>query len=285
MSVFLTAGALVSGSVSAQITPVGAATAQGLEDFRQGRFAEAYQSWTAAAEAADPLGDLYLGVLYDSGLGVVASPQLAMTWYRRAADAGNASGAFNVGVLYDSGIGVQRDMAQAASWYARAADAGSGRAAYNLAQLHEAGTGVPQSRKRALFYYREAERLGITAARTHLIAAGESVHAAARPATDTAMADFRRAQTLLLNRGPTEAAQAAALFRRAAEQHNALAEYDLGYCYDKGIGVPKDRDQAYTMYRRAAVDAADDGLRNLAQGGASNLEGEVQQSQIPPRTR
>jgi hypothetical protein len=46
--------------------------------------------------------------------------------------------------------------------------------------------------------------------------------------------------------------QAAAWYRKAAEQGNADAQFNLGYLYDKGQGVPQDYAQAAAWYRKAA---------------------------------
>ena len=120
-------------------------TSQGLAEFKQGRFAEAFQEWSSAAEAGDARGALYVGVLYDTGLGVPQDYNQAMAWYRRASDAGSPAGAFNVGVLYDAGIGVGKDPAQAAAWYSLAAKRGFGRAEYNLGMLYETGEAASRS--------------------------------------------------------------------------------------------------------------------------------------------
>ncbi len=254
----------------------------GLVDFRQGRFAEAFQDWRRAAADNDANGALYIGVLYDSGLGVSQDYRQAMQWYRQAAEAGSAAGAFNVGVLYDAGLGVAKDPSQAATWYARAAAAGFGRAAYNLAMMYEAGTGVPRSRQRAAAFYQAAFDHGISAARDHLLALGQPVTATAPKPPGTAMQLFEQAQKILLQRGPREAAEAIVLFRQAAEQHNPLAEYDLGYCFEHGLGVAPDRLQAHDWYRRAVGDAHDDALRSIAETGARNLEPATVPSQGPP---
>lgn len=270
---------------AAAVTILGAAAGeaaevdQGLGDFRQGRFAEALQDWQAASAAGDARGALYVGVLYDSGLGVTQDYAKAMDWYRRAADAGSAAGAFNIGVLHDSGLGVDKDPGEAASWYARAAAKGFGRAEYNLAMLYEAGAGVPRSRMRAAALYRSAASHGILAARAHLTALGEQFTDAPRTPRDTAMQDFQAAQKVFLNRGPAEAAQAAVLFRRAAEQHNSLAEYDLGYCYEHGLGVQRDRVEAYNWYQHAIGDASDGALRSIAEASASNMGRQIKQAQ------
>jgi TPR repeat protein len=87
------------------------------------------------------------------------------------------------------------------------------------------------------------------------------------------MDDFQQAQQLLLARGPADAARAAGLFRRAAERGNALAEYDYGYCFEHGLGVPRDPGQALAWYQRAASHAADDAVRSIALAGVSNIGG------------
>ena len=244
---------------------------RGLDDFRSGRFAEALQAWRQASAHGDPTGAVYVGVLYDSGLGVRQDYTAARLWYTTAAGAGSAVGAFNVGVLYDSGLGVAKDEAQAAIWYMRAAKLGSARAEYNLALLYESGTGVRRSRSRAITFYTRAAHHGITAARMHLHAMGQEFTGVVQTPQDLAMQDFQKAQALLLARGPATATRMAALFRNAADLHNPLAEYDLGYCYEHALGVPRDADQAAGYYRRAAHDAQDDALKKIAQDAAGGV--------------
>lgn len=244
---------------------------RGLQDFRQGRFAEALQDWRQGADQGEAKGALYVGVLYDSGLGVTQDYGQAMAWYKRAASAGSAAGAFNVGVLYDSGLGVAKDAKQAASWYGRAASRGFARAAYNLAMMYETGDGVKRSRPRAVAFYERAAEQGISAARAHLVALGQPFAGAVQAPRDTAMQDFQRAQQLLLTRGPAEAANMAALFKNAAQRGNSLAEYDLAYCFEHGMGVPRDTAQALAWYQRAARDASDPAVRSLATAGAGAL--------------
>lgn len=42
------------------------------------------------------------------------------------------------------------------------------------------------------------------------------------------------------------------LFRQSAEQGNASAQLNVGYLYDKGLGVPQDHKKAFKWYRMAA---------------------------------
>ena len=261
--------------------------ADGLNDFAAGQFAEAVQSWRQAADAGSSTAALYLGVMYDVGQGVAHNYTEALDWYRRAGEAGSAPGLFNVGVMYDAGRGVPVDRVMAAQWYERAAAAGFGRASYNLALLLQTGDGVPRDPGRAITLFRAAYRQGITASRQHLAQLGRPVASEVRPVAvaDASMQNFEQAQQMMLARGPAKAHAAAELFRRAAELHNPLAEYDYGYCLEIGLGVPQDRVMAYAWYRRAASDAKDPHLHAIADAGASALEVQFSGLQIDDARR
>lgn len=248
---------------------VRADTIAGLHDFQDGRFAEALQQWKQSADAGDARGALYIGVMYDTGQGVPQNYAMALEWYRRAAEAGNAAAAFNVGVYYDSGLGVAQDRTQAAGWYERAAAQGFARANYNLALLYTAGDGVPRDRARATKLFTAAAHQGISAAWAH-VGSQTPRNAPSKDAQDVATREFQLAQTLLLERGAGAATKAVALFRRAAEQGDPLAQYDLGYCYEHGIGVARDLSAAGDWYRRAAAHA-NDILRVNALNGIRNV--------------
>lgn len=234
-------------------------TTQGLVAFSAGRYAEALQAWQQAAETGDGQAALYIGLLNDLGRGVAQDAQAARSWYERAAALGNAVAMFNVGVLYDSGTGVTRDRAMAAEWYRKAASQGMARAAYALGLMHMAGDGVPPDKNQAIRYFRQALAGGVTAAQSHLAALGAPVAgvprdkaAAGDTGRDAGLTAFDRAQELLLQRTPEAAREAATLLRQAADKGDLLAAYNLAYCYDKGIGLPADWQQAYVWYGRAA---------------------------------
>ena len=245
----------------------------GLSAFRVGAFAEAYRSWTASAQAGDARAARLLGGLYDTGEGVHQDRLEALRWYERAAALGDAAAMFNIAVSYDSGTGVPPDRSKAAHWYARAAALHHGRAEYNLALLYEAGDGVRRNPAAATRLFRAAERDGIAAAASHLPASQHVAVAARATGDDTT---FFQAQRALLSRTPADAASAVALFRQAAARNDAqapMARYDLAWCYENGIGVPVDRQQAYRLYLRAAATTGEASLHELAEAGARNLHG------------
>jgi TPR repeat protein len=67
-------------------------------------------------------------------------------------------------------------------------------------------------------------------------------------------------QTLSLSQGgPTQSSKggstlsAVQALRASAEQGNVEAQFNLGFLYDQGRGVPKDKQEALRWYRRAAM--------------------------------
>ena len=52
-------------------------------------------------------------------------------------------------------------------------------------------------------------------------------------------------------------------YRKAAEQGNAKAQYNLGVCYENGYGVEKNYFKAVKWYRKAAEQGLADAQNNL----------------------
>lgn len=282
MSLSHSAAALLAALVGAALltVPARADTAAGLEDLRNGRYAEAILEWKAAAGSGDATAALFLGVMSDTGQGAPQDYAQALSWYRRAAEAGSPSGMFNVGIMYDAGQGAAQDQAEAARWYARAAAQGFPRAEYNLALMYEDGSGVPRDRRRAIQLFRSAARHGLTSADTHLASLGlapappRGRSAQTADPDSIALDEFRRAQAGMLARTPRQAADTVTLFRHAAQHSGPMAQsaqYDLGFCYENGIGVPRDRAQAYGWYIRSMTGGNDAQVNAIAASGARNL--------------
>lgn len=261
-------------------------TNQGLASFSVGRFAEALQVWQRAAETGDGQAALYIGLSNDLGRGVPQDSQAAKSWYERAAALGNMVAMFNVGVLYDSGTGGPRDPAMAAEWYRKAAAQGMGRAAYALGLMHERGDGVSRDRKQAVRYFRQALTSGVPAARARLAALGEQVDSVRRDAPpvgdvgyDGGFAAYHQAQELLIRRTPGLAREWAILVQQEAAKGDLLSAYNLAYCYDKGLGLQADRQQAYVWYGRAALSPTTT-VRHAALAGMTAIAREISPAQL-----
>jgi TPR repeat protein len=213
---------------------------------RQGKAADVLPELRRLADAGDADAAFDLGLLNDIGQGVPQNFEEARRWYERAAAAGNPTAAFNVGVLYDAGRGVPEDRAEAARWYLRAAEKGFGRAEYNLGLMYLRGDGVPRDEPQARRYFQAAAQHGVGAAADQLasLARAEDVNG------DVAFAEVE-AQILERGLSGLDAAAVKKLLK-AAKKGNALARYDLAYCYEHGIGLPADRVEAFVWYSRSA---------------------------------
>ena len=56
-------------------------------------------------------------------------------------------------------------------------------------------------------------------------------------------------------------------FRKAAEQGHASAQFILGHCYDAGDGVSKDTAKAIEWYKKAAAQGQEDAKKELNEHG------------------
>ena len=216
----------------------------GYAAFLSGDYARAQALWQPLAEKGDVDAAFNLGALYDNGYGVVADPESAMKWYKRAADKklgpaevalsrlvrakaagtpndpsadaalrqlktaaerGSPEAQFTLGAAYDRGLGVIPNYATAASWYQRAAEQGLPEAQYNLATLYDQGLGTQTDPALALYWY-----------------------------------------------------------RKAAESGSPLAANNLGFLHERGLGVPQDDGAALAWYRKAAEAGLDTAQTNLA---------------------
>jgi TPR repeat protein len=212
----------------------------------------------------------------------------ALSWYRQAAEAGNVHAMFNVGEMYDNGRGTPADRQQAIKWYGKAATRGDGRAAYDLGVIYRDGDGVPRDAAAAVRFFRMAADHGIAAARANLIALGAPAPPA-RPLASTAIAprsgglihdlaaELGRFQQAALARDRVDP-QAVKVFEamlptvfEQADQGDGMAEYDIGFAYEHGTGVPLDPVKAYLYYLRAAT-SLDDQVRNAALDAAAAIE-------------
>ena len=126
----------------------GVAAAGPLEDSRtayyRGDYATALRLVRPLADQGNAVAQFILGVMYDSGKGVLQDNAEAMKWYRKAADQSEANAQCNLGTMYLTGQGVPQDYPEALKWYRRAAAQGNPNALFNLGKMYDNGQGVPQ---------------------------------------------------------------------------------------------------------------------------------------------
>jgi TPR repeat protein len=235
----------------------------GLAAFDRGDYVGALREWRAAADAGDQESQYAVGVLYDEGYGMPADDGEAARWYRRAAEQNQINAQFVLGLFYDEGIGVPLDDMLAARWYRRAGEQGHVVALYNLGIMYATGEGVREDDVQAYRFFWLSAQLGDADARMRLRElevwmndqqVSQAMQLAARsPAA--VLIDDSAGEAFNIGYDAYERGDYSAAFRAwrpLAEAGNAEAQFNLGYMYYYGEGVPVDDTQAARWYLQAA---------------------------------
>lgn len=123
--------------------------------FDEGRYQEALQIYTSLAEVGDVDSQVFLGWMYQNGLGIKQNMEQALVFYEQAAKLGSAEGGFYLGRLYE----LQNKFSEAIEWLIFSAEKNYTPAMYRLGKLYE--TGHPDRNiSKAIGYLEEAGRRG-----------------------------------------------------------------------------------------------------------------------------
>ena len=211
---------------------------------KEGSQQEMVSKLRRAAERGDVAAQYNIGCMYADGKGVLEDDKAAVKWFQKAAEQGYADAQFNLGCMYANGEGVPEDNSEAVKWYRKAAEQGLAEAQVNLGNMYDEGEGVPEDDSEAVKWYRKAADQGYASAQLNLgymYAKGEGV-----PEGEACIDGDR----LYLH--SDNSSEAVKWYRKAAEQGNAFAQYNLGNMYANGKGVPKNDSEAVKWYRKAA---------------------------------
>lgn len=86
----------------------------------QADYTSALRIWLPQAQTGDAEAQVYVGDIYQMGLGSAPQYDRAAEWYKKAAEQGNKRAQMSLGYLYENGLGVPRDAQQAHDWYRKA---------------------------------------------------------------------------------------------------------------------------------------------------------------------
>lgn len=130
--------------------------------------AEAVEWLGKAAEQGFGPATVALGQLYEQGgQGMPGNPADAVALYEKGVQVGDPLSQISMGRLYETGTGVQKNPAKAAELYQQAAQ-NHPQGKYHLARLYYLGLGVKQDQKKALALLRQAADDGEAQAMTDL---------------------------------------------------------------------------------------------------------------------
>lgn len=208
-------------------------------DGREESYKKAFELFQEAATANDDVAKMWIGRMYENGLGVKQSYEEAAKWYAKS---NTTYAKLKLGKFYVEGKGVPQSYNEGLRIIKEMADGADPEAQLYLGDMYAEGIGVEQSHKTALYYYTLCEGW-----------------------THSPESQYRIGLAYLNGLGTRKAyAKALEMFTSAAEQNYGDAEYMLGDMYAKGIGVKKSETDAINWYYRAAEDGNADAQIMLA---------------------
>ncbi len=230
---------------------------QSLQDFANGKYQEAIDTWKKLADSGYAPAMIGLGLMNDNGspaAKISVNTKEALTWFRKAADLGHRDGMYHLGRMLVHGRGDAQNKKYpetAAEWFRKAADLAQHDAQYALGVLYENGNGVVGNIKHAVSWY-------------SLAAAGQNVPALAR------LGHFYR-----VGKGVTKnIGRATLLLYGATMAGNAAARQEL---YDMALAHFGDKKMPKVTLFGLDL-AADKGITR------SDMRAALSVSEIPPKT-
>ena len=215
------------------------------------------------AEAAngDTVAQHYLGISLATGERQTTSPSEAKDWLQRASDQGFIPATANLGIIHLQGVGTPKNEGKALELFRVAAEAGHAQSQYNLGWMLSGSRGTNQAE--AVRWYRRAAEQGHIEA---MVALGRCHRFGQGVTKDMGSARrwFERAVEKndpdgLVNLAWIHAYEPSGnpdkafdLFRRAAEQGQRDAMYELFLVYRDGRGMDPDPLLARDWLRRSA---------------------------------
>ena len=193
----------------------------------QQSYEKSVEWYLKAAKQKDAEVQLILAKCYEEGKGVLQDYEQSAKWYKEAAEQGNAEAQYKLGVCYYEGHGVIQNYEEAVEWYKKSAEQGYAKAQRDLGYCYYYGNGVPRNYNRAIDWFSKVLFIDSDI----LINIGHRYY-------------WGNGVTKSYNR-------AAMCYEKAAFQGNKTAQFYLAYCYEHGLGVSTDHEEAMTWYNMA----------------------------------
>ncbi|MFB1049393.1 tetratricopeptide repeat protein [Paraliobacillus sp. JSM ZJ581] len=211
---------------------------------------------------------LELGHFYKS----IERDEWAFDWFKAAADIGSADALYWLGNDYFVGTIVEHHLEKAYFYYKEASKKGHGDALNNYADMYLRGEYVDKDEKRALELFKAAADKGVPEAMYTLgymyengVGAEADMAESKRWFTESAIFG----DVFAANRLGHEAVEnglgdeAISWYQMAADRGDSYGEFNLGLCYENGIGTQVNIKKAKYWYQKAALKGDDQAKQRL----------------------
>lgn len=124
--------------------------------YEAGKHKEALDQYRALAERGSVDAQVFVGSMYQRGLGAAANREEARRWYKRAAETKSAEAIFYLGKLDFA----DKQYADALHHFGEAAKQNYSPAIYRLGRMYELGKGIAVDEQKAYEHFERAAQLG-----------------------------------------------------------------------------------------------------------------------------
>lgn len=173
---------------------------------------------------------IYIGEIVDQDL------QAVFEGYAKAAELGHPDGLNNLADMYLRGEFVERNDAQAFDLFMQASKLGVPESMYTIGYMYAHGRGVQKDEEQSAYWYLQSALNG------DVFAINKMGHQA-----------FEK----------NDGAEAFSWYMKAAEMNDTEGEYNVGFCYESGIGTEVNIKEAKKWYRKATLKGDEESKRRL----------------------
>jgi len=242
-------------------------------------YSETFKRLLNQAELGDSTAQFDVAQMYQQGVGVPQSMELAIKFYHMAAAQNDLPSEYHLGLIYLQGLGVDADPSVGMDWLLDAAFKGNYYAQYVVARIYENGYQdkdgrklIPADKEQSFAMYQLSASNHYGLAQQHL-----AEMLLRQPSKNITTADLENKHKLIkrLLQGAADfgvesahlplafydasdvdelkQAQAFATIQQAANSGSVEASFLLGVMYDRGIATQANRERAMYWYEQAVA--------------------------------
>jgi len=258
-------------------------------------FTEAARWFRQASQNGSAEANAWLVQCYLEGRGVPQDKSFALALTQKAADAHDPTGLRFLGVMNENGDGVPVNFFRAADLFSQGAALNDAGSIDHMGKLYQRGMGVVRNPEKARSLFEQAAALGDSWGQLHLAEmvldgksnkpAGPNEAKAKKLLEDSSdqgnrVAAFRLGMMYFHGRGvPKSDAKAVQYFRKSAARGFAFAQRLMGVAFETGRGVPTNLVHAYVWYSVADRQGDSISSRLLEHVKPKMTAAEIQQAQ------